>query len=93
MKALVDPFNNEKALEGVFSGHCATSQRLVDSSTGDQHTLIGVTSWGQGGGAGATCGDSSVFARVSHFRPWIDDNMKNTQFCKFAGNSDQTLNK
>ena len=65
--------------------------RSPTSKQGDQHTLVGVISWGEG--VGATCGDSSVFARVSHVRQWIDDHMKNTQFCKFAGNSDQPVNK
>ena len=45
------------------------------------------------GGTGAIYGDSFVFPRVSHVRAWIDDHMKNTQFCKFAGNSDQPINK
>ena len=55
--------------------------------------LVRVTSLGEGSGAGATCEDSFVFPRVSHVRAWIDDHMKNTQFCKFAGNSDQPINK
>ena len=55
--------------------------------------LVGVTSLGEGGRTGATYGDSFVFPRVFHVRAWIDDHMKNTQFCKFAGNSDQPINK
>ena len=33
VKAVVSAFNNKKALVEAFSGHCATSQRFIDSST------------------------------------------------------------
>ena len=45
--------------------------RSPTSKQGDLHTLVGVISWGEG--VGATCGDSSVFAMVSHVRQWSDD--------------------
>ena len=57
----------------------------------DQHVLIGVTSWGRGASSkpGTTCGDSSMFLRISHVRSWIDEKLTNTKFCKFAGVADQ----
>ena len=35
MKVTVGAFNKEKALIGAFSGHCETSRRFVDNSSGD----------------------------------------------------------
>ena len=58
----------------------------------DQHVLIGVTSWGQGPGwAGLTCGESSVFARISHLRLWIEENLKDAKFCPYGGDADNEV--
>ena len=58
----------------------------------DQHVLIGVTSWGQGPGwAGLTCGESSVFARISHLRLWIEENLKDAKFCPYGGGADNEV--
>ena len=47
---------------------------------GEQHVLIGETNFGDGcGGAGKY----SVFARISHYRDWIDKNIRNqAKFCQ-----------
>ena len=48
---------------------------------GDQHILIGVTSHGTGPNEG--CGATSNFARISHYRKWIDENIlhEEVKFC------------
>ena len=50
---------------------------------GDQHILIGVTSHGDGTYEG--CGTNSNFARISHYRKWIDENIlhedEEVKFC------------
>ena len=43
---------------------------------GDQHILIGVTSHGTGPDPPRKkCGTTSNFARISHYRKWIDENI------------------
>ena len=50
---------------------------MRDNRTG-QHVLVGVVSWGY------HCGkkdEFGVYTRVSFYRKWIDENMKNATFC------------
>ena len=55
---LIGTFNKEKVLFGAFSGHCETSRRFVDSSTGQcaaQHTAVPVQAAGTRSRGRARC--------------------------------------
>ena len=52
---LIGTFNDEKVLFWAFSGHCETSRRFIDSSTGQcaaQHTAVQCKLQGHGAGGG-----------------------------------------
>ena len=55
---LIGTFNDEKVLFWAFSGHCETSRRFVDSSTGQcaaQHTAVPVQAAGTRSRGRARC--------------------------------------
>ena len=56
---------------------------------GDQHVLIGVTSFGDGCGGEGVYG---VFARVSHYMGWIDKHIKQqAKYCKSGRNAQRII--
>ena len=51
--------------------------------SGDQHTLIGDVSFGGYWGCGLA-GKYSVFGRISHFRTWIEKEMKKLEAPRYC---------
>ena len=53
--------------------------------SGDQHVLIGATSFTPADAGGPLCevnGAFNVFARISKFREWIEGKMDSPRFCE-----------
>ena len=53
--------------------------------SGDQHVLIGATSFTPADASGPLCevnGAFNVFARISKFREWIEGKMESPRFCE-----------